>query len=169
MNTATTCRYHMCVPRVLIVVSLVLLSKTATASVLDGIEVAAPGLIVHNARITTQNPAQPGAQAVAVRDGLVYKVGGDAEILALRGEQTAVIDARQRRLIPGLNDSHTHVVRGGRFYNLELRWEGVPSLETGLEMIREQARRTPEGQWVRVIGGWSPTSSERSVFRRWQS
>ena len=107
MNIANNCRCYMSVPRVLMVVLLVLLSKTATASVLDGVEVAAPSLIVHSARITTQNPAQPSAQAVAVRDGLVYKVGGDAEILALRSKQTAVIDARQRRLIPGLNDSHT--------------------------------------------------------------
>ncbi len=41
-------------------------------------------------------------------------------------------------------------------YNLELRWDGVPSLAQGLDMIRRQARRTPDGQWVRVMGGWSP-------------
>ena len=71
---------------------------------------------------------------------------------------------RDRRLIPGLNDSHTHVVRGGRFYNLELRWEGVPSLKIGLAMIRDQARHTPKGQWVRVIGGWSPYQFEEKRF-----
>jgi hypothetical protein len=75
---------------------------------------------------------------------------------AHRGAQTRVIDAGGHTVIPGLNDSHTHVVRGGRFYNLELRWDGVESLQRGLAMIREQAERTPEGQWVRVIGGWSP-------------
>ena len=47
-------------------------------------------------------------------------------------------------------------VRGGRFYTLELRWDGVDSLARGLAMIREQATRTPQGHWVRVIGGWSP-------------
>ena len=164
MNTAGSSRWYISLTRVLMVVSLVFLSNTASASVLDGVEVPAPDLIVHNARVATQNPAQPAGQAVAVRDGLVYKVGGDAEILALRGKQTAVIDARQRRLIPGLNDSHTHVVRGGRFYNLELRWEGVPSLEIGLEMVREQAKRTPKGQWVRVIGGWSPYQFKEKRF-----
>ncbi|HEY5913976.1 MAG TPA: amidohydrolase, partial [Verrucomicrobiae bacterium] len=40
-------------------------------------------------------------------------------------------------------------------YNLELRWDGVPSLADGLRMLKEQAERTPPGQWVRVIGGWS--------------
>jgi anti-anti-sigma factor len=61
-----------------------------------------------------------------------------------------------RRVVPGLNDSHLHAIRGGLFFNLELRWDGVGSVERGLEMIREQAKRTPQGQWVRVIGGWSP-------------
>ena len=120
--------------------------------------------IIHNAKITTQNPGQPEAQAVAINDGLVFRVGSNDEILRLKSADTNVIDANQRRMIPGLNDSHTHVVRGGRFYNLELRWEGVPSLKVGLEMIRQQAKRTPKGQWVRVIGGWSPFQFEENRF-----
>ncbi|HVI00693.1 MAG TPA: amidohydrolase, partial [Enhygromyxa sp.] len=82
----------------------------------------------------------------------------NAEIDAFRGraDQTRQVDARGHTIIPGLNDSHAHAIRGGRFYNLELRWDGVESLQRGLAMISEQAARTPEGQWVRVIGGWSP-------------
>lgn len=113
-------------------------------------------LLIHNARITTQNPAQPAAEAVLVRDGVVRAVGFTEDLLAAADDQVQRIDAQGKRLIPGLNDSHIHVVRGGRFYNLELRWEGVPSLAEGLAMVREQAARTPAGQWVRVIGGWSP-------------
>ena len=76
---------------------------------------------------------------------------------ALRNERTLVIDAGGRRVIPGLNDSHLHAVRGGVLLpSLELRWDGVDSLARGLEMIREQATRTPKDQWVRVMGGWSP-------------
>nr|WP_281373982.1 amidohydrolase [Allobranchiibius huperziae] len=74
------------------------------------------------------------------------------------------IDAGGRRVVPGLNDSHMHTVRGGLMYNLELRWDGVGSLERGLTMIRHQATRTPSGQWVRVMGGWSPWQfSERRM------
>jgi predicted amidohydrolase YtcJ len=57
--------------------------------------------------------------------------------------------------IPGLNDSHIHPIRGGLNYNLELRWDGVPSLADALRMLKEQAARTPAPQWVRVIGGWT--------------
>jgi predicted amidohydrolase YtcJ len=113
-------------------------------------------LIVFNANVTTLNDAQPEAQAFAVRDGAFAAVGMNDDVVRLKDAHTTVIDAGGRRVIPGLNDSHLHAVRGGRFYNLELRWDGVTSLERGLQMIREQAARTPEAQWVRVIGGWSP-------------
>jgi predicted amidohydrolase YtcJ len=132
--------------RRLVGAALVLGASGASSSVLEGVEVIPPELIVHNARITTQNPAQPEADALAVRDGLIIRVGEDPDVLALEADQTQIINAQGRRVIPGLNDSHTHVVRGGRFYNLELRWEGVTSLKVGLEMIREQAKRTPKGQ-----------------------
>jgi predicted amidohydrolase YtcJ len=66
-----------------------------------------------------------------------------------------VIDARGRAVIPGLNDSHIHVIRGGLNYNMELRWDGVPSLSDALAMLRNQATRTIPPQWVRVVGGWS--------------
>jgi len=113
-------------------------------------------LLVTNARVHTLDERQPRAEAFAVRDGRFVAVGGAAELAGWRGPRTRVIDAGGATVIPGLNDSHAHAVRAGRFYNLELRWDGVDSLEQGLQMIREQAARTPEGQWVRVIGGWSP-------------
>src|SRR5262249_34504566 len=40
-------------------------------------------------------------------------------------------------------------------YNMELRWDGVPSLADALQMLQKQARRTPPPQWVRVVGGWT--------------
>jgi len=115
-----------------------------------------PDLIVHNARVTTLQNDRPEAEAFAVRGEKIVAVGGEADIMRLRSNSTRVIDAGVRRVIPGLNDSHFHLVRGGRDYNLELRWDGVESLRRGLEMIREQAKRTPAGHWVRVLGGWSP-------------
>lgn len=113
-------------------------------------------LILINAKIATLDPTRPEASALAVHRGLISAVGTDREVLAGKSREARVIDLGGRRVIPGLNDSHIHPIRAGRFYNAELRWDGVASLELGLEMIAEQARRTPKGQWVRVIGGWSP-------------
>jgi predicted amidohydrolase YtcJ len=117
---------------------------------------AAPAdMIVRNALVTTMDDGAPEASAFAVRDGVFAAVGDEGAVMRLRGAGTVVIDAGGRRVIPGLNDSHIHAVRGGRFWNLETRWEGVASLEEGLGMIRREAARTPPGHWVRVIGGWS--------------
>lgn len=125
----------------------------------------APGadLIVHNARVFTGNAAQPAASALAVKSGRIYAVGTDAEVLALKNASTRVIDSGGRRLIPGLIDAHTHVLNEGG-YNYTLRWDGVPTLRRALAMLAEQAGRTPEGHWVKVIGGWSPYQFEEQRF-----
>jgi predicted amidohydrolase YtcJ len=112
-------------------------------------------MIVFNAKITTGSLTKPDASAVAVKRGKIYAVGTDAEILKLKDNSTRMIDAGGRRLIPGINDAHIHVLNE-RSYNYNVRWEGVPTLKRALEMLTEQAKRTPEGQWVKVIGGWSP-------------
>src|SRR5262249_61711049 len=80
-------------------------------------------------------------------------VGSNEQIMAIRGPDTKVIDLGGRTVIPGLNDSHMHPIRGGLNYNMELRWDGVPSLADALRMLQEQAQRTPPPQWVRVVGG----------------
>ncbi len=112
-----------------------------------------PDLILHNGHITTLDPRRPEATDLAVKNGRITGVNDAEEYQP--GPNTKVIDLNGRRVVPGLNDSHLHVIRGGLNYNLELRWDGVPSLADGLRLLKEQARRTPPGQWVRVVGGWS--------------
>jgi hypothetical protein len=113
-------------------------------------------LVLQNGRITTMNAAAPSAEAVAIApDGTFLAVGTNAEVDALRSAATRVVDLHGRTVIPGLNDSHMHLIRGGLNYNLELRWEGVRSLADALELLRLQAERTPPPQWVRVVGGWT--------------
>ncbi|QYU68939.1 amidohydrolase [Leptolyngbya sp. 15MV] len=111
-------------------------------------------LILHNARVATIDPAQPRASALAISNGRFTAVGDDAQVLALKGPATRQIDAKGRTVIPGLVDSHLHVIRGGLNYNMELRWDGVPSLADAMRMLKEQVQRTPAPQWVRVVGGF---------------
>jgi predicted amidohydrolase YtcJ len=115
----------------------------------------APDLIVHNAKLTTLDRATPLATAFAVREGRFVAVGDEAEIMALRRPATQTIDAGKQRVIPGLNDNHTHVIRGGLSYNLELRWDGVASLADAMAMLKAQIAVTPPPQWVRVAGGFT--------------
>src|SRR5512143_1394208 len=111
-------------------------------------------LLLYNGAITTLDPSHPQVSALAITDGRIAAIGGD-ELLAHADEKTTRIDLKGRRVIPGLNDSHIHVIRGGLNFNMELRWDGVSSLADALAMLREQALHTPPPQWVRVIGGWT--------------
>lgn len=116
---------------------------------------SAPDLILVNGRITTLDPSQPQAEAVAIQGGRFSKVGTTREITALANAGTQVIDLRGKPVLPGLIDNHTHVVRGGLNFNMELRWDGVPSLADAMRMLKQQVAITPPPQWVRVVGGFT--------------
>ncbi|SAK91503.1 amidohydrolase [Caballeronia ptereochthonis] len=119
------------------------------------VSATAPDLILHNGRFTTLNRANPSASAVAIKDGKFVSVGDNADVMPLRGSATKVIDLKGRSVLPGLIDNHTHVVRGGLNFNMELRWDGVRSLADAMNMLKRQVAITPPPQWVRVIGGFT--------------
>lgn len=112
-----------------------------------------PTLILYNARIYTQDPALPWAQAVAMGDGRILAVGKDAEILPLAGAATERIDAGGRLVLPGLCDAHIHLSH----YALGLREVRLADTRTRSEMldrIGEAAARTAPGVWI-VGQGWN--------------
>ncbi len=93
--------------------------------------------------------------AVAIEHKRFIRFGSDNEIRQLANDKTILIDLKGKLVIPGLNDSHIHLIRGGLSFNMELRWDGLSSLSDALGLLKEQARRTPPPQWVRVVGGWT--------------
>lgn len=111
--------------------------------------------IYFNGKITTLDSENPEVSAIAFDGGMIAATGTDKEIHALAGDNVKMIDLKGKRVVPGLNDSHTHLIRGGLNYNMELRWDGVRSLSDALLMLKVQADNTPAPQWVRVVGGWS--------------
>jgi len=109
-------------------------------------DAVAADLIVFNARITTLDRENPRATAIAVTDGLVTAVGDDRAIMRYWAPHSKTIDARGKTLIPGLNDSHQHLIRGGLNYLMELRWDGVTSVADALDMLKTQVAVTPPPQ-----------------------
>ena len=130
-------------------------ASTALITATESFAMTAKDMILINAKVTTLDRENPVAEAVAIRDGKFLAVGREQEVRAAAGPDATVIDAKGRRLIPGLIDSHIHVIRGGLNYNMELRWEGVPSLSEAMAMLKRQAENTPPPQWVRVVGGFT--------------
>src|SRR5271154_2728274 len=112
-------------------------------------------LILRHGKFTTLARGQPTASAVAIRDGRFLAVGNDKDVSALAGPNTRIVDLAGRSVLPGLIDSHLHIIRGGLNYNLELRWDGVRSLADAMGMLKRQVAITPPPQWVRVVGGFT--------------
>src|SRR5690606_27546173 len=100
-------------------------------------------LIVFNAKIHTLDDSNTVVEALAISNDKILELGNNKDILKLKSSNTKVIDAKGKVIVPGIFDSHMHIIRGGRFYNTELRWDGVRSLKRALTMLKEQAQRTP--------------------------
>lgn len=112
-----------------------------------------PTLILHNARIYTQDASLPWAQAVAMADGRILAVGADDELLALAGAETERIDVGGRLMLPGLCDAHIHLSH----YALglrEVRLADTRSRSEMLDRIREATARAAPGAWI-VGQGWN--------------
>lgn len=104
-------------------------------------------LVIVNGNIRTLDGKKPKAQAVASSEGRIIAVGTNAEIRALAGPQTVVVDAKQRLVLPGFNDAHVHFTAiGNRFSHLDLR--DVKSADEVIEKIEYYCRFLPTGRWL---------------------
>jgi predicted amidohydrolase YtcJ len=119
------------------------------------IENAPRSLVLCNGKITTMDRAHGEVEAAIIQNGRFTAVGKTDDVMRDAPAGARFIDLKGRRAIPGLIDSHLHLIRGGLNYNLELRWDGVRSLATAMEMLKRQVQATPAPQWVRVVGGFS--------------
>ena len=72
-----------------------------------------PDLILINADIRTMDLACPRAGAIAMVAGRILRLGTSADIRAMAGPQTQVIDAGGRLVLPGFQDAHVHLMDGG--------------------------------------------------------
>jgi len=112
------------------------------------VALAAPPLIIVNAKVFTADPARPRVEAVAIEDGRFSAVGENAEIRALAGSGTRIIDASGRLVTPGLIEAHVHL--GGGLPSAPLPMPGLPfpgpTAEQALAAVAEAARQP--GDWI---------------------
>ena len=109
-------------------------------------------LILTNGAVVTEDPARPGARALAVRGDTIAAVGTDDDIVKLAGPKTRRIDLRGAMVVPGLIDAHGHVRSfGEELANLDLH--GVASIEEVARRVRERDAVLPPGAWI-TGHGW---------------
>src|SRR5687768_11713278 len=86
-----------------------------------------PDLIIINAKVRTMDSGKPRVEAVAISGNKISKVGTSKEIRALAGAKTKTIDAGERLVLPGFNDSHVHFMGiGNQFSWVDLRDAKTP-------------------------------------------
>jgi len=107
---------------------------------------SAPDTILVNGKVFTSNPAQPWAEAVAIRGDRVIAVGNTAEIAALAGSSTRRLDAGGRTIMPGINDAHQHVSIAPPHDKLSLPMD--PTIDQIAEALRAQIKTTPADRLI---------------------
>ena len=118
---------------------------------------SAADLVLFNGKIITVDPSDSIAQAVAVKDGKILKVGKNSEINRLIGPQTEVIDLQGKCVTPGIVDSHIHLLYyGHQFWDgfLDIRFPAVKSKSDLLNAIAQRAKTIPKGEWISANQGF---------------
>ena len=112
----------------------------------------APDLVIINASVHTMDDAKPTAGAVAIVGNRIAAIGSTAEIRALAGPGTRVVDAAGKLVLPGFNDAHVHFLSGGfSLANVDLRDASSP--EELARRLGEYAKKLPKGRWI-LGGDW---------------
>lgn len=116
-------------------------------------------LIITNGNVYTVNEKQPRAEAIAIWRDRIIAVGKREAVEGWRGPTTTVIDAKEKLVLPGFNDSHVHFVSGGmQLTNVNLK--NASSREEFVKRVAARAGSVPEGEWI--LGGdwddqqWNP-------------
>ena len=108
---------------------------------------APPTLILHHARIYTVNATNTVAEAIAVQDDRIVRVGSDADVLKLRASSTRVIDLGGATVVPGLHDAHGHFTGLGAFLQ-SLNLRGTTSYQQIVDRVRERVAKARPGEWI---------------------
>jgi predicted amidohydrolase YtcJ len=119
-------------------------------------------LVIINAKVRTMDDAKPQAEAIAVWGNKIIAVGSNEEIRSLIGQETKVIDAKGRLVLPGFNDSHLHFMEGGAsLSSVDLR--DAKSPEEFVRRIKEFVSKLPKGKWI-LNGNWDHENWNPSIL-----
>jgi predicted amidohydrolase YtcJ len=123
-------------------------------------------IVFKNGNIYTVNERQPRAEAIAVKAGKIIFVGSNKDAKAYEGKGTQVIDLHGNTVVPGMTDSHYHLMGVGE-REMTLNLEGTTSLEDFLAKVKARVDRAKPGEWV-TGRGWIETFWKPPVFpTRW--
>jgi len=124
--------------------------------------------VYKNGKIYTVNKAQPWVEAVAIKDGKFLVVGLNADVAAVSGKSTEVIDLEGRFAMPGIGDTHIHPALvmpkrafcglPGTFYE--------PTEEQTIDALKECIANYPKDREWFIATGWTmPAMAPETLTR----
>ena len=117
-------------------------------------------LVLRNGKIVTMEAAHPTAEAMAVRNGVILVVGSDADVKALTGPKTRVIDLSGKLAIPGFIEGHGHFMGVGQ-YRMNLNLRNARNWDEIVAMVAAAAKTTPPGAWI-LGRGWHQSKWDKT-------
>ena len=121
----------------------------STSSELDA---ADADLILINGKVVTIDESIPTAEAIAIKDGKITKVGTTKEVLLEKSNGTKVMDLKGKLIVPGFIESHAHLTGiGTMLMNLDLTQ--TKSWDEIVDMVRIAADNAKPGEWI-IGRGW---------------
>jgi predicted amidohydrolase YtcJ len=131
-------------------------------------------MVIKNGKIATVDKLFTYVEAVAVRDGWIIDRGTDAEMEAYVGPGTQVIDAKQRLVLPGGNDSHIHAAHTGLTLSpsfLDFNGPQFTSLKDIQNRVAAACEKAGPGEWVFGCGfvdsNLEELAAEGRLMNRW--
>ncbi len=134
-----------------------ILASTATLAALPAFGTSgAPDIVLLNGEIHTVDANNSRIEALAISGGKVIATGTSHDIRTLAGSNTRIIDLDGRTVLPGINDSHLHMLGWGMSrppFAVDVTYPGVQSISDCLERVRAAVAQRQPGEWI-IGRGW---------------
>lgn len=122
---------------------------------------ATADLVLKNGTVYTLNKDRPKAQAVAIIGSRIAVVGTDADVAPYIGPETRVIDLDGQMVVPGLKESHGHLIGIGRA-KMTVNLVGISGYDELIERVKAAAENAEPGEWIRGRGWHEEKWTDRS-------
>ena len=126
-------------------------------------------VLLHNGNIITVDARDTVVQAVALKKGIIVKVGSNEEARAWAGSGTEIIDLQGKTVTPGLVDAHLHVMGYGMQFRpqfLNVRFPLTPTKAALIKLVADRAKTIKPGEWI--VGNQGFVLTLEQTPTRWE-